>query len=203
MSSAIELQYAEVYGLTHKKADTRQRFLSKVVEKVAKTSDDDWEQLTADAQRWFNAAVKAWDADTTIPDFPDADDDGRPEAEASDGDQGAEDGPAERGEEDNMARSAKKRAAPKKGAANKKAAAPAAKKRTYVATNGQLAESGSSILKRAMLKDMTLKEDQLAKILKTKDFPLSPFKIDSLRADFRHTIRLLQEEGKLKEKYDF
>jgi hypothetical protein len=201
MSSAIELEYANVYGTAQKKQETRQRFLSRIVEKVNKTTDDEWDQLTADAQRWFNTAVKAWDKSETVPDFPDADEEDGPEPDEASGEEDRDDdGPAQRRDEREDDMAAKKRAA-KRGTA-KKAAAPARKKDSNGAV-GKVATSGSSIMKRALLKNMQLTDKELVKICKEKDYPLSLGRIQYMRAEFRQTMRILAEDGKLKSPLNF
>ena len=197
MRTMIEYEFDQVYGLVRNKKETTQQFLTRLVEKVNKTTDDDWDKLTADAQRWFNTAFHAWEDKETIPDFPDAEGDPKPaderDGEVSEAESSSTTDESDDGSEDEMARRRKKRQV---------AAKPPAKKR---ATNGnaKLGSSGAYFLKKAMLKKMNVTDEELSKILKDKDYPLSPVRISIIRNEFRHTMRLLQEEGQLKNQFQF
>ncbi len=190
-ASAIETEFQTIYKVRQARKENRQDYFDRLITEVNKTSDDDWERLTPDAQRWFNLAVKAWDVEKEVPDFPDV------ETESSDdADEGPED--EETGEDERMATTAKKRAAP----AKKRAAAPAAKK-PVTNGNGKLPLSGGVILKRALLRNMRATDKDLVEALKKKDFKLSPVRISLIRSEFRQTMRMLQEDELLKKTFEF
>lgn len=203
--SAIEREFEGVFKVTQRPRETRQQFLSKVVEKVDNTTDDDWERLTSDAQRWFNSALKAWDTDETIPDFPDA----KSKSNTEDASNGKPSGDDNKRGEDTVTTTKKKnqRPAVKVPVAAKKrvVASNGSTKPKQTSTNGssKLVASGASTLKREMLKKMTITDDELKKILKAKGFPLSPVRISIIRNEFKHSMRLLTEEELLKKDYKF
>lgn len=194
MSSEIEQEFTSVYKIRQKRAEDRQDYLDRLVEAVNKASDDNWERLTESAQQWFNQAVKAWDVEKPIPDFPDA------EPEQEQDESGSEDRESRTAEaddesEEEMATSTKRRAA-------KKVAAPK-KRHTNGASNGTLAVSGSSIIKRALLRNMRATDKELHDALKKKEMKLSPVRLSIVKNEFKHSMKLLQEEGKLRDKYQF
>lgn len=196
----IEETFAEVYRIRPQKNEDRQQYLDRVVERVNETSDDDWERLTEEAQQWFNKAVKPWAARKDIPDFPDA------EQEQEDDEENHSELPEE--SEDTMASKTKtkKRATGKKKVASTKSASGAVRKKKVSGTapkvqTGVLGPSGASVIKRAMLRNMRATPEELQKALRKEGRELSPVRLALVRSDFRHSIRLLQEEGKLKDKY--
>lgn len=71
--SAIQKELCKATGLeAPSKASERQEFLVDVLRKVGKLGDKDWDDLSKEAQNWFNEAADAKNAKKDeLPDFPD------------------------------------------------------------------------------------------------------------------------------------
>lgn len=80
--SKIEKELVDVTEVKAKRGEDRQDFLGRVMKAVAELNDKEWDDLSQDAQDWFNDAADAKNAKAkTIPDFPDAEADEEPEEE--------------------------------------------------------------------------------------------------------------------------
>lgn len=203
MASMMETEFRQMVGVAQKAKETRHDYLERVYDKVVALSDDDWEKLTPKAQKWFNDAGKV-EKGQDLPDFPDV------ESDSTDEDAEEEEKESESESEDTTMAAPKKKKVAK--AVKAKAAKPAkkvvAKKKVAAAANGNgsakrekgaLRDSGSAVLKRALLKNPALADKELAKICKAEGHELSPFSIAARKADFLHTIKLLRTDNRLKD----
>ena len=77
MSIRNELQ--EACGIKKLKKDTDDSLRIRISKKVEDLSDDDWDDLSEEAQVWCNAAVKALSKNQDVPPFPDEGEDSDPE----------------------------------------------------------------------------------------------------------------------------
>lgn len=74
--SKIQQELCELLEISERKqpkeGDDRQDFLAKIVKEVADLSDKEWDELTPEAQDWYNEAADAKNANAkALPDFPD------------------------------------------------------------------------------------------------------------------------------------
>lgn len=70
--SAIQKELTKLLDIDPPKRGDRQEFLVKLIKGVSGLSDQAWDDLSAEAQAWFNAAVDAKNAKAKeLPDFPD------------------------------------------------------------------------------------------------------------------------------------
>lgn len=201
MPSSMEKLFADIYGIRQQKNEDRQDYFNRLITKVNDTSDEDWERLTDDAGKWFNKAVKPWAARKAVPEFPDATDD----VEHTDNEEHDQSELPDNDEAEDTVSTAKKKkrtGGSKKAASAKSRSSTAKKKTTGVkATTGALEPSGSSVVKRAMLRNMRATPQELQEVLKKKGMKLSPVRLSIVRSEFRHSIRLLQEDEKLKDRF--
>ena len=68
--SNIEHELRKAIGVIHKKGAVRQDYLEKVLNAVEDLSEDDWQELSEEAQTWFQKAMKAHNKGKSIPDYP-------------------------------------------------------------------------------------------------------------------------------------
>ena len=80
--SKIEKELLAATELKAKRGEERQDLLGRIMKEVAELDDAAWDDLSQEAQDWFNDAADAKNAKAkTIPDFPDAEGDDEPEQE--------------------------------------------------------------------------------------------------------------------------
>jgi len=80
--SKIEKELLAATELKAKRGEDRQDLLGRIMKEVAELDDAAWDDLSQEAQDWFNDAADAKNAKAkTIPDFPDAEGDDEPEQE--------------------------------------------------------------------------------------------------------------------------
>ena len=80
--SKIEKELLAATELKAKRGEDRQDLLGRIMKEVAELDDAAWDDLSQEAQDWFNDAADAKNAKAkTIPDFPDAEGEDEPEQE--------------------------------------------------------------------------------------------------------------------------
>ena len=97
-TSVIETELVEASGFEPTKNYARQDYLAALARVVNDMDEKDYDNLTVEAQDWFNAAVRALNKKQDLPEFADVaeDDDGEAESEESDtGSDDAGDGESE------------------------------------------------------------------------------------------------------------
>jgi hypothetical protein len=166
-----------------KKGEDRQDYLARLALAASKDlSEKAWEGLSEDAQEWVNAAVSADNDKKEIEDFPEPEADTATSSKSTRGKGASKSAGKASAKEDD--KSAGKNAS--KGAA--KSSAAAVKKPT-----GSLAT-----IKAFLIEDPNMSVDDLEAAMRKKDFETSRVVISTARADFRHSLRCLQEAGHCK-----
>jgi hypothetical protein len=132
--SEIEGELVKAAKFNGKKYPGRQEYLAELLKAIDnKIKDDAYEKLSDGAVDWHQAAVKAFEGDIDIPDFPDADpeqeelpleDDADAETSDAEGTDTQDDGAAEPDEADGEAEEAKAPKAKSEKAPAKKAKGP-------------------------------------------------------------------------------
>lgn len=174
-----------------RKQKDRQKFLASIVEEVNDLPEDSWDALSAEVQKWFNSAVKAHKADKDIPDFPDSEAEEPTEEEAEEAEEATTDD-EEEAPKPKRAAKAKNGPTPKKKAAAKETSM---KKKAKTPATG-----ASAMLKLLILKKPDISKEDIGERLKSKGMKVSPLTISTQRAEFRHSLKVLQEAGMLKKK---
>lgn len=96
----VEQELQKATGVKPKAKEKEQDYLKRLHNAASELDDDGWKGLSTPAQKWCNAATKAFDADEDIPGFDDGDDDvasapkkkgAKAAAEDEDDDTGADD----------------------------------------------------------------------------------------------------------------
>ncbi len=217
----IEKEVASAAGLkVMKKGVDRQEYLKKMVEVVTgdEFADDDWEKLSPAAQNWVNAAGTAINAGKDAPDpdgkpngkdkpakksakaedVEESEDEGEEESEDDgDEDEGEQDAkpakkvkgkdkPAAKGKDDN------KKAAKGKDKPAKKSAKPDKEKKQRGGPDGMKIRIKKAILKKPSIST----EDLIAELGDGENAP-SKFTVSNIRAEFRHSLKVLADLGLL------
>lgn len=180
MVSKIEQELISVYGVKKAKADTRQDFLGKIVDAIGEEGEDadkKWNKLSEDAQKWGNEASDAAAKERPIPDFD--------EAETGGGKAPAKKVPA------------KKEPVKKDPPAKKTSSAKAPAKKTDSDGPKRSTELKGDqtkvIIKEAIWKKPSITVDEIVEILaKKQDQTPSKFTVQSIRAEFRHSLKFLK-----------
>jgi hypothetical protein len=215
MTSKVELELQAATGYKPKKGEDDQAYLHRLQEAIQNLKDADWEKLGHDAQAWANEAaniVKA-DPDDDIPDF----EDDEKEKDTEDSEESADDD-GEKEQEKKPVKTSKKTEKSDKPERSekttKKADKPAAKKTRGDDDDDKKKKTAKSDkkppgrplsegkvegvkydIKKLICSDPKISVDDLVKKLGGK---MSKVTVSNVRADFRHSLRVLNQLGKLK-----
>lgn len=179
--------------------ETTQSYMNRLLASIRHLTDDEWGNLSPDAQEWSNSATKAENDDQPLPDFPDV----RKEPESE-----QEDSPPPK------TRSAKKGngVVPMSTKKKKKKTAPLIKKSmggtSTKKTNTTVLKKSKTLgaqdfLKMEVLNDINISSDDLMLKLKKKGFKVSNHTVSSMRSSFRNSVKMMQDAGYLKKRFDF
>lgn len=178
---AIETQLQELTKVKPKPKEPRQEYLARLAEAVgddAIISDTAFDKLPEDVQKWANAATKAVKAERPVTDFP---------------------GEETKADKKDDKTPAKKPSKPVKEAAVDKKPAKADKPEK---ANGAakvaktLPEDGVKFrIKQAIIDKPDIGVEDLEKMLAKKGAKPSRFTVAAIRADFRHSLRVLKQAG--------
>jgi hypothetical protein len=188
--SPIEQELCGLVDIQQNAEESRQKFLKRLIGKIDKVPDADWEKLSTQAQKWHGDAIKAIDAGEDVPDFPDIEE--RPVASTRTRSSAAaeeEEAPRKKKGAGNGA-ATQKDPAPKKEAAKKDEPAP--KKEAAPKKPSALTE-----IKKMILANPKIDPAGIAEGLTKKGLTASSSTIQTVRADMRHTLRVLVDAGKL------
>lgn len=218
----IELLLAKVCGIKESSFDDRQAYLKALVEGVP---DDKWDDLTDPAQAWINEGQEAVNKSQPIAEFSTdpSDDEATPDEQPADDDRKDDDMKSTKRPGGEKAAAAKKPAAAGKGRnakpetkakakptpkAEAKAAAPKSKasaktngappSRASRKTNFKPAGGVMTSIKELLIKNMDLPVDDILDKLKSKGLKPSRVTTATIRSDFRHSVRVLQQNDKIK-----
>lgn len=177
--NAIERELREATSFPPHDKLKRPKVLELLVQKVQKLSDDDWDQLSNDAQIWANAGTDALKAGKPVTDFPGALPDDKPSSKP---------------------KKAKKDASSKP---KKKAKTKPVKESRPFDRRARLAlpaaPSAQTLMKLMILRNLDVTTDEMMEELRTKH-KLNPTKhvVNSLRGTFFHSLKVLRDQGWLK-----
>jgi hypothetical protein len=189
-----EKELRDFCELKPKVAEKRQSFLRKLADKIDGIPDDDWEKLSGPAQEWFNQAQLAIKADRPIPDF-EAADEGELEPAPKASKKAAAKEPAKGG---NKASGGKKgsKAAEDEKPARKTASKGAATASKGGGSDGALSPDGVKYrIKMAVIKKPAISVDDLVTQLSSKGDKVSRTTVAAIRAEFRHSLKVLSKAG--------
>ena len=176
--SAIEKELCEVAAITIKKNEDRQKYLKRLMLKVTKLPDPDWEALSKESQDWTNGAAEAYKAGDELEDFPDYEE--------------VDDNPPmdEEVNEEAVSVAAKTKA-------NKKADKVEKEPDVRPATNTHPGRKVSAChtIKKMVVKEPKITVAELSERLKESGLKVSDVTIATLRSDLRDTLRVLNEVG--------
>jgi hypothetical protein len=181
--SKIEAALVKATGVKRKAKESHQDFGNRLVLAFDKLPEEAWDKLEKPAQEWLNAVSTAKKASKEIPDFPDA------EAPAP---AAKSEKPEAKAEKPTAAAKEKKPAAEKKPA---KAAEPKEKKPK------ELKPGVQTRIKQLLVKKPTMGTLELQEAL-NEEFPdkkPTTSTIQTIAADFKHSVRVLTKAGKLDE----
>jgi len=207
--TAIETELLKVTKLKAEKGEDRQDFLERLVEAMQDISDDKWEKVSKPAQDWSNKAAKAVVAKKEIPEFaaPEEDEEDEDEAPAKKKSKAAakDEEDEEEDEEDEKPAKGKKKSTKKakdEDEEEDEEDEPPAKKKKGAATAGKSAgvksqrdEGVKAKIKRLILAKPQITVDDLVEKLGKGGAKVSKVTVANVRAEFRHTIRVLNAEG--------
>lgn len=195
----VKREILKVTALQQEEDEDRQDFLTRVIEAV-NLLEDEWDDLSEEAQNWANTATKAIKAEKPIPDFPEegkaapakAEKVAKPKAKPV-----VEDDNEEEGEEEGEEEEVEEEEKPKKKKAKKAAAEdkPAPRKRGDVSDENL---SPVMFVREHFLNNPETDIDSIQKLVEKKyNKTLSTATLSSLRNDFRSWMRLLNKHGYL------
>ncbi len=188
--SETEKQLRELLSIKPKGGESRQAFLGRVLVSVQDLSDDKWESLPEDVQTWANDAVRSKNANKDLPDFSGEADDDAPE----------EDDPKPNGKHAPKAKDkdvkADKKAASAKGKEDKPEKA-AKKPETVPAVRAVKPDGMKYRLKKLLIRNPSMAVGDLKAALEKSGGSPTDLTISGIRAEFRHSLKVLQAEGKL------
>lgn len=205
----LEAELLDATGV--RKNKDRQTTLEKVCEAVSKLSDDDWAALSPEAQKWYMKAAKAYKAEQDLPDFPEAQEVGPSDDESEDVEQEASDrdqkeSDPEEQENDMPTSTAKKKAVAKKANGRVKPAAAAKKSvSSGPRRGGEGRKSGSvirTLIKEVMMKNPAISSEDIVDKLSKRGLKCSKLSVDTVRSEFRHTLRFLNDGDYLRKRIE-
>lgn len=171
--SQIEKTLRDATGVKKKSSESEQDYYSRLIQAVQALPDDDWEAVGRECQLWVNEGARAFNADEDIPGFPDDESEEEEEPEPK---------------------------AKKKGKKKAKPTAEEEPKKKKAKSNGPVKTGGGikDRIKRLLLDDPTMNTEELMQEL-TKGGAEAPskFTVSGIRAEFRHSLKLLKAEGHL------
>jgi hypothetical protein len=209
----LEVELETVTKLKPKKSeepggDSRGGYLQKLMDTISELPETDWDGLSADAQKWYNEGAKALKAQEPIPDFADnaEEEETDEEDEEDEGDEHEEETDmAMEGQETGGTKQRSKKAKPKPKAKAKPTAAP--KKAKPKEGNSEKKPRAAVALKpdavkvrikKAIIKDPQISLEDLCALLSKGGTKISKITTAGVRSEFRHSLRVLQQEGLIK-----
>ncbi len=211
--SKVAEELLKVTKVKKKKGEDHQELADRIVKAIDKLEDDDWSDLSEDAQKWANDAAKKAKAKKPFPDFPDDEDE---EGEEEEEEEKSSKKPAKK-EEKKPAKKEDKKSSKKKDEEEegedededgeeeeedekpaKKGAKEDKKKSSDKKEEKASKPRGSGVtasIKKIMIEDPNISVEDLTKALKKAGFDtISNMTVTTVRADFRHTLKILHEE---------
>lgn len=216
----VEQELAEATGIKPKAKEKRQDYLKRMVGGTGELDDDAWKNLSTPAQKWHNAATKAYDADEEIPDFEeqeeapkaaakgkkpaaaeaeeeDATAEGAGEDETEEGDD-AEEADADESDDDTVKTTkkpaAKKAAAKPAGKPAAKTPAPKAAPAKKAAGKGSKSSGGVQAVLNYVLKNPDTSPADIMAALKKDGITVTISTVSSTRGFFKLVVRFLQDK---------
>lgn len=194
--SKIQQELEAALGTSKKSKESRQSFLKRLVDGAGKLKDDEWDKLSTATQDWVNDATKSANDKQDLPD-PNDDDAGGEEQTSTKaaGKKGASKEPA-------AAKGGSKKAAGKgRQEEEREEAAPASRKAAGSKGNGAakaLSQDGVKYrIKMAMIKKPDISADDIMTQLSKGGNKVSRLTVAAIRAEFRHSLRVLHDAEKL------
>lgn len=192
MASKIEKELQAVTKIKPKAKEERGDYLVRMAAACdpEELKEDDWGKLSKAAQDWANAAIKANNAEKDVADFPDVNGEDAEEGEA---------------EVTETITKAKRGSDKKTVVAKEKGLKPAkeAKAETKAKTKSKpVKEAGAGgvgikvQIKQLMMDDPNISIDDI--MTKLKRTELSRLTASTVRSEFRNSLRVLNDAGKLK-----
>lgn len=196
MASAVEKEILKAVKL--KAGDNSQAFLKKIAKACQDLSDSAWDKLSEDAQEWANTAATAIINKEEIPDF----DGNLPSSDEDEDDKPAKKKPAPKGKSKSKSDDEEEEADEDEEEADEddEDDKPAKKKPKAVSRESAPAQRGSGVknkIKDLIIDTPSISVEDLVKKL-GKNAQVSKVTVSNIRAEFRHSLKRLEERGKLK-----
>lgn len=180
----VEQELQKVTGVKPEKKEDHMAYVKRVFEATNDLDDQAWDKLSESTQAWLNANAKLSKAGGELTDFPNGKTNGdKPTKKAA--------VPAKKAGKKDIADDDDIEAKPAKKAAKAPAAAAPVKSAGI-----------KNRIKRMILKKPKMSADELFEKLKDEGEAPSKMTVSGIRAEFRHTIRLLKEDGWLSKDID-
>lgn len=199
----VEVELQTATNIAPNKNEERQAYLTRLTTAASELADEDFKKLSKSALAWVDASITAHNEDHPINDFP--------VVEQPDVKEETVTAPTKKKSKKAKAPAeAKPEAKPKK-----KVATPAEPKKKKVTakpptTNVQAGNGkdrsdkparkvgAQTMIKRMVLKDPQISIDVVVERLEKAGFPISRMAASTIRTGFRHSLKVIQEEGLLK-----
>jgi len=198
--------------------EARQSFLNRLLDATEQLADEEWDKLGqepggTEAQNWSNNAVTARKEEKPLPDFiaasdeeEETEDEPHDAEEAEEAEEAGEEEPAEKEEPKVKAKTTKAKSTKAKAPAKAPAAKPKPKVAAKEAAPKKLGKkaappSADGIkvrIKAAVIDDPHIALDELLDKLSKGGAKMSRMTVASVRSETRHTLRVLQDMGKLR-----
>jgi hypothetical protein len=198
--SAVEKELQEATGVKKKVAEKFQKYAVRLINAVQELKDPEWEALSTETQEWVNDGAKAIKAEEDVDGFPED------EAEAEEeNEEAAEAAPATRtrgGGKTTEKETTSRRTSRGDGDEEKKSTRRTSSKDEDKKPKKERAE-GKQVGAQTMIKELmcddpkATTEELLAKLAK-KGYTPTPLAVSSIRSGFRHSLKVLDNAGKLK-----
>lgn len=213
--SEMQKELQKVTKIKPNRNESRADYLGRLVQAIDGLSDEGWDELSKSAQKWANQATKAYEASKPIKDFPDAEEAESDPADAEEKDEqdaaGAE-SQQEAGDEDVEAEDEAEAEAPVSKSSKEKAVTSVSKAKKATTAKSKSKSNGSAeaaapkklgtgaptIIKQLLLKNASMSKEDLLTALKKKNIKVSDLTAGTIRSDFRHSLRVLQDADMLK-----
>ena len=192
---SVKNQILKATGLERNEGEDEQAFLTRVVKAIDKLDDATWEALPGAAQKWGQAALGAVNENKPIPRFPPA---GKDEGEGNDSEEeeSVSEEPKAKAKAKAKAEAPKAKAKAEAPKAKAKAKAEAPKKKEK---GPRGPETGVKVeIKKLLFKTPDMSAEDVAAKLKAKGMKAADATVAAVRAEFRHTLRVLVDLGALK-----
>jgi hypothetical protein len=195
----IEIALQKATGLSYNNDDDRQDYLVQLMARAYDLSVEEFNELPKGAQHWVNDAIKARNDKISLVDFKVT----NGKADDHDDAPATQEAPVQKSKVTKQKKEVKVKKevkAPRPREVKPKVKPPKIGKvnDTFDENKPQRRVGAQSLIKRLVLKDPKISVDDLLDKVKGQGFECSRLAASTIRSGFRHSIKIIQEEGLLK-----